>query len=128
MKSWMKKLIFIYLFVVVVVHVVPLGDDLDLTVNNSYIIEDLRLDHLLHGLIFVPVYFFIWSLIHSEHRWQRFIIALLLCTLFAVLAESLQILLSYRAFTVPDLLSNLFGVGVGLIFFSTLVSLRVIKP
>jgi len=126
-QQWIKKVSFIYFGFVLFLHVVPLGDDLDLTVNNSYILDGLRLDHLLHGLIFLPTYFFFRSWLH-ELQTQRSLIAVLLGILFGVFAESLQIFIPYRAFTLPDLMSNAIGALLGLLFFETLRYLHVVKP
>lgn len=126
--SGLKKIAWIYVVVVFALHVIPLGDDLDLTVNNSYILDGLRLDHLLHGCIFLPMYFFVRFILMEKTVGRSFLKALVIAMALAILAESLQLLIPYRAFTLYDLASNVLGVISGALFFETLRNLNVVKP
>jgi VanZ family protein len=110
----------IYLLIVFFLTIAPLGNNLNLTVQNSYVIERLRLDHLLHGLMFIPFFGLFFRAISIESLIKRFFLALFLSLGVAVIAELLQIFLPYRAFTFPDLQANLVGVFLGMILFGIL--------
>ena len=126
-RQFVKKLSFVYLGFVLFLHVVPLGDDLDLRVNNSYVLDTLRLDHLLHCILLMPTYFFLSALV-PKFCFRARLSVLLLSIAFAALAESFQILIPYRAFTLPDLIANTSGVVVGCIVFETSRILNIVKP
>lgn len=106
-----EKIRWIYLIIIALLHVIPLGNDLNLAVNNSYLFDGLRLDHMLHGMIFIPAYFFIQG--QSKTSLPKTLIFLSITLTFAALCEMLQIVLPYRAFTIPDLTANLLGAFIG---------------
>ncbi|MCC5918098.1 MAG: VanZ family protein [Cryomorphaceae bacterium] len=110
----------IYIAIIFILHCIPLGNDLNLSVQNSYVIERLRLDHLLHGLMFIPIFGLFFRAISIESLIKRFFFALFLSLGVATVAELLQIFLPYRAFTFPDLQANLVGVFLGMILFGIL--------
>ena len=80
---------------------------------NDIFVVHLRLDYLLHGLLFLPITFFL-------SRWPlsgyRFPVILLAALLFALFCEAVQYPLPYRAFNINDLIANLAGVVAGTIW------------
>ena len=111
-------LIFIYPFLVFLLAVLPINNKDDL-INQIYILN-IRLDHIIHFLIF-----FNWMILISLFsikktpgsikfqivRW--FFWGLLL----ALSSEGIQYFLNYRSFTFIDLLSNISGLLMGWLFF-----------
>jgi VanZ family protein len=126
-KVNMKRTVSLYLIGFLLIHVVPLSDDLNLTANNSYIIESLRLDHLLHSVMCLPMFYVIFNSLTINYVSNRFVIALALGLVMAAFAESLQLLLPYRAFTIPDLIANIAGVVVGLLVFLSSRIFNIVK-
>lgn len=112
--NWIK---YTYFSMIFLAHVLPLNSDFDFAMNNSYVLEGLRLDHLLHSLIFVPMYFFIQSYFVERNALKNIILSLFLGLFFGGLLECTQIFLPYRAFTLPDLFSNMIGVLIGFSLF-----------
>jgi len=106
----------IYIAFILILHCIPLGNDLNLSVQNSYVLERLRLDHLLHGLMFIPIFGLIFRALSIESGIKRFFLAFFLSLGVATVAEVLQIFLSYRAFTFQDLQANLTGVFLGITY------------
>ena len=94
--------------------VLPLNGFSSHALNNVYIVE-IRLDHLLHGILFLP-WFFISIHIYRLPVWVPIIVGLGL----ALSAEGVQYFLTYRAFNVNDMISNVIGVmlGLGILVFS----------
>ena len=74
----------------------------------------LRLDYLLHGVMFVP---FICLARRSPYRHFPGFLLLISALAFAAFCEIIQWPLSYRAFNVNDLVANLAGVLVGWLLF-----------
>lgn len=82
------------------------------TLNRTWVLH-IRLDHLLHALLFIP-----WMvLLHWRWKEKRsvgfFMLALGAGFLLAVISEGAQLVLPYRAFNVFDLLSNCVGLVIG---------------
>jgi len=80
--------------------------------NRTWVLH-IRLDHLLHALLFIP-----WMvLLHWRWKEKRsvgfFMLALGAGFLLAVISEGAQLVLPYRAFNVMDLVANWVGVVVG---------------
>jgi glycopeptide antibiotics resistance protein len=97
----------VYFFVLVVLVVVPL-DGLEVSLADVFVLE-LRLDYLLHLLVFMPL-MVLWRLGFPRHSvWVIMGTGLLL----AVGLEWIQYLLPYRSWNVNDAVANMAGVGLG---------------
>jgi VanZ family protein len=98
--------LFLYLITLVTVSVMPLGNAskelTDITVIR------IRGDYLLHMLVYLPM-ISLMLLSFPKWKWGMVVIALGL----GVGLEYLQMLLSYRAFNINDLVANLGGVVIG---------------
>ncbi len=97
----------LYLVSLAVMVVVPL-DGLNMSLADVFVLE-LRLDYLLHLLVFMPLVV-LWHLGFPRHPvWMVLGVGLAL----AVGLEGVQYLLSYRSFNVNDALANAAGIGAG---------------
>jgi glycopeptide antibiotics resistance protein len=102
-----KGLLGLYLVFLVVMVVVPLGE-LNTTLSDTFVFE-LRLDYLVHALVFVPVVV-LWKLGFPGHSlWKIAGVGMVL----AVGLEGVQYFLPYRSWNVNDAVGNVIGVGIG---------------
>ncbi len=108
----MTKYLFIfYLIGVVIVSTAPLGG-LSKAMNQVGVLS-IRLDYLLHALVFIPLFpLWRWGLSH-HNAWMVLFAGLLL----AIMTEAVQRYLPYRAYNINDLLANAAGVLVGVLLF-----------
>ena len=94
---------------------------LSITLVNSNIkmnlitikIFGIRLDYLLHVLLFVPWIILINWRWREKSRIELLMIMLVAGLLLAAISEGVQFILPYRSFNIFDLLSNFVGVGIG---------------
>jgi glycopeptide antibiotics resistance protein len=102
-----KGLLGLYLVFLVGMVVVPLGE-LNTTLSDTFVLE-LRLDYLVHALVFVPVVV-LWKLgFPGQSLWKIAGVGLVL----AVGLEGVQYFLPYRSWNVNDAVGNILGIGVG---------------
>ena len=103
-----------YIAFILLMVVLPLNGFSNFALNNVYVVE-VRLDHLLHGILFLP-WFFISICIYRLPVWLAIIAGIGL----AVAAEGVQYYLPYRAFNINDMISNVIGVmlWLGILVFS----------
>lgn len=95
-----------FLFLAILMWAPLNGFDVEL---NRYVIG-LRLDHLLHGSVFIPCTLFLWDLFGVDRRrW----VAWLCAVGVGMLTESVQALLPYRGFDPSDMIANFLGVSLG---------------
>ncbi|MDX1652419.1 MAG: glycosyltransferase [Brumimicrobium sp.] len=103
----------IYYLGLILLYVVPLDGKLNL---NQYSAQGFRMDHIIHALIFIPTPF-IMAPIFQKHTYYRILKIIFISLLIATIFETIHIPLSYRAFTLEDLMSNIFGVLIGSILY-----------
>ena len=97
-----------YIISLFLIAVLPFNSQSNIALNNLYVI-DIRLDHLLHSIVFIPALWVIYRV-----RKLPLGTSLLLALLLAITAEGIQFFLTYRAFNVNDMISNVIGVMLGL--------------
>lgn len=109
------KIFLIYLAVLVLLSSLPINST-GSTINHIFIVS-IRLDYLLHCIIYIPLVTILW--IEKEYEflvkpWKTILwIAAML--IFAAATEGIQYFLPYRAFNINDLISNCLGIILGLI-------------
>jgi glycopeptide antibiotics resistance protein len=113
----MKTMLYLYITGLILMSTVPLGW-LNKVLIENYVFQ-IRLDYLLHGLVFVPVVV-LWRLGFPRHPlW----VIMLLCAGLAAGLEGVQFLLPYRVWSINDAAGNMAGVVLGGVI-SALVSLK----
>lgn len=112
-QFYSKRILPVYLGTLFLVMVIPLGN-VSAQLNNFSVLQ-LRLDYLVHGLVFVPLVF-LWRMRFPGHSFW-----LILAGGLALASglEVIQYLLPYRAWNINDLVGNGAGVllGVGVLRF-----------
>lgn len=107
-------LIFLYPFLLFLFACLPINNESD-TLNHTYI-QNIRLDHVFHGLFFFP-WMFLPTLFSEKKSFENIkfpnLIWLLGGLMVAVLTEGIQYFLKYRSFTLTDLLFNISGLLLG---------------
>ncbi len=119
-----RLLFYVYLAGLIIATLFPFGDATQV-LDTVYILS-LRLDHLLHILVFfplVPVWLALWP---ASNKWLVFALGLFI----AVVAEGMHYVLPYRAFNPNDLLANLAGVVAGMLMLPLVSPLlkKISKP
>lgn len=115
------KLIYVpilYAFVLLLVAVLPINGK-QAAINHVFIF-DVRLDYILHSLLFVPwmvSVFFISKSNAYNVEIIDIVIWLLVGVWLTVFTEGVQLFISYRTFNYKDLISNFIGLFTGLIFY-----------
>ena len=116
----MKKLFWYWLIILLLINVIPLGNNLNTVIHKPSVFK-FRLDYLIHCcsfLIFIPLYFIEVKRggpIFSKKPVLKYI---LIVGSSAILFESIQYFLPYRTFNPMDLISNLNGAIIGTIIIS----------
>ncbi len=118
-----KKLFWYWLLILLVINVIPLGNDINKIIHKT--VFKFRLDYLIHFcsfLIFIPSYFIEvrrGGPIFSKKPVLKYI---LIVGSSAILFECIQYFLPYRTFNPMDLVSNLIGAIIGIIIISFFIS------
>lgn len=98
----------IYLCLLMIAYIFPQSKSITL---NNYNLLDIRLDHLFHVIALIPIPILIYIKIRKNRfKWS---VTLAASFLIAILLEFIHLLVPYRAFTFPDLISNGIGVMIG---------------
>ncbi|MCF8367457.1 MAG: VanZ family protein [Bacteroidales bacterium] len=87
-------------------------------INHTFVVS-IRLDYLLHCVVFIPWMLLLWKWTGVNFRISlgRSVLFILLSLLFAMCNEGVQYFLPYRAFNINDLLANGLGVLIGAVVF-----------
>ena len=118
----MKKLFWYWLIILLVINVIPLGNDINKIIHKP--VFKFRLDYLLHFisfLIFIPLYFIDMKRGGPIFSKKPVLKYLLIIGGAAVIFELIQYFLPYRTFNPMDLISNLTGAIIGTIIISFLL-------
>ena len=75
---------------------------------DNYILG-LRLDHLLHASVYIPIAIFLMDLAPRRRWWLLWIVSCII----GLLTEGGQWILPYRGFDINDMVANLIGVTLG---------------
>jgi len=110
-----KQLLAGYILLMIVLALLPINGK-NASMNHTYVL-DLRLDYLVHGLVFIPLITLACMAFPGYRRGKRFWQGFLLvcaCMVIAAFCEIIQYPLTYRTFNVNDLAANITGVLTGL--------------
>jgi len=109
-----------YVLTLLIIAVLPLNSSSSLTLNHTFVIH-IRLDHLLHSLLFLP-----WIIIATRYKQMSLPTAVISGLLIAFMTEGIQFILPYRSYNINDMISNFLGVLAGIIalFFTRLTSTK----
>ncbi len=122
-KKYITPILFSYLAVLLLVHILPINGK-ESVLNNNYILS-IRLDYLGHAIMFGVLT--ILGLIYVKKKRKSIsysVIAFSLFTLLlvAVSMEGLQYVISWRSFNVNDLVANGVGVGLAYVIFILIIN------
>ena len=108
----------------ILIAVLPINSS-ESVINHTFIVS-IRLDYLLHFAIFIPWVFFMQKDIQLNLRRvsTKTLVWIVAGIVFAAAMETIQYLLSYRAFNINDLLAN----GLGVVLGFVLMILGLFKP
>jgi glycopeptide antibiotics resistance protein len=116
--EYYRILFYSYTVLLVLLAVLPINSDTSSSLNNIFVVR-VRLDYLLHFIIFLP-----WMFLLRRVRGENFRDAplrtmglILLSVLFASSTELVQYFLAYRTFNINDLIANSLGVLLGAVVF-----------
>jgi glycopeptide antibiotics resistance protein len=107
----------LYIILTFSVFVIPLSDSINPKLEDSFLFEQIQLDHLFHGLLFMPLYSLLFLNLRNTNIKQPAFFALFYGFSFSLAVELIQIPLVYRSFTLYDLMANFIGFIAGAILF-----------
>lgn len=113
-----------YIIFIVLINMLPLNNS---SVNlDSFKVGSIKLEHLIHFFLYLPSIFFIFQLLPFVSSFllkYRLRLSIFLSLAFSIMSELIQIFLSYRSFSMNDLISNFFGAIIGSVLFIILKSI-----
>lgn len=112
-----KKLFWVYTVILILLSVLPINGS-GSAINHTFIIS-IRLDYLLHFVVYLPWMFFLRKMtgLTFAKELKQVLTLMMIAILFAFANEAMQYFLPYRAFNINDLLANGFGVLLGMVVF-----------
>ncbi len=116
-QGFVKALYWAFALFLVVMNIIPLGKA-DSSLSSKKV-SFLRLDYLVHAVImlgFAWIYLFAKCLRLQIFNSKEKLKLILIIFLFALLLESLQLLVPWRTFNPLDLYANLIGAALASIF------------
>jgi glycopeptide antibiotics resistance protein len=121
-SSVYRHLFYFYLFAVIGFSIIPLGNDPFL--SRVTVVDILRLDYLLHALLFIPLVS-LWRFGLPGHSWWIVVAGGLSLAAFC---ELIQLWVPYRGYNINDLIGNMTGMllGIPVYYFLTLPRVRKI--
>ncbi len=113
------KLALIYLYILIILSVIPTGDNI---VLNEIEVLSFRADYLVHCLIFLPWMILAWLDLNKKGvtsiiRFKYALIWFAAGLFIAISSEVVQIWLPHRSYNPVDLFYNVAGIGAGLFIF-----------
>ncbi len=110
----MKWLLYSYIILVIILHLIPTPGGLEI---SSAEVGFIRMDYLLHVLVFLPWMFFSLTFRHNQtaRKWSLHDPSVWfgLGILAATATEGIHYWLPYRSFNPVDMLANAAGVVIG---------------
>jgi glycopeptide antibiotics resistance protein len=106
-EAKMRWIFWCYLMALILISLLPLNSS-DRKINHIFLLQ-VRLDHLLHGVLFLP-----WAILQYRCLQSRLILVLITGLVGAIFLESIQYVTTYRTFNINDLIGNLSGFLFGM--------------
>ena len=97
-----------YLLFLILMAVLPLNSASSTSLNNLYVVR-VRLDYLLHAILFIP-WAFLYIIAFRPATLNAKLLMIGSGLLMAFATEGIQYFLTYRAYNINDLLANWLGV------------------
>lgn len=112
-----RTALIVYTIFLVLLSILPINSTSS-TINHTYVVK-VRLDYLLHYIVFFSWMFLVWISTNIGFRtdFRKTVFIIFLCLLFALVNELFQFFLPYRAFNINDLVANCIGVLLGSVLF-----------
>ena len=123
LKRNMRTLFFAYILFLIVIAIFPINSASSGALNNIYIIT-VRLDYLLHSILFIP-WIFLYLVTFRPATWCDKLIMIGSGLLMAFATEGIQYFLPYRAYNINDLLANILGILLG--SFALFINMRQLR-
>ena len=107
----LQRITVIYIILVFTVSVIPIGG-IGTSISNNDILS-LRIDYLLHALVFLP-FVALWKCSFPDHSlWLIIPLGLV----FAAVMEIIQYWIPYRSYNINDLIGNVLGIVIGILIY-----------
>jgi VanZ family protein len=113
------KLFNLYILFLVLLSVLPINSASSSSLNHIFVVS-IRLDYLLHCLVYIPLVVFTWAEKEIDVFKAPFkaFIWIVILLVFGAITEWVQYFLPYRAFNINDLLANSLGVVIGFVIIT----------
>ena len=121
----MKPILIIYLIVVIAGATLPINGTSS-TLNNNYILS-IRWDYIVHVMVYMPLFPLLNKTLNLKTKSLDFK-AIIVAVLLATTLEAIQYIIPWRAFNVNDLISNILGVGIGVLLWTVIKNNKIILP
>jgi len=92
--------------------VLPINGTTNTTLTDVFLVR-IRLDHLLHAILFIP-WVFLSFITFRPVKWDEKLMLVVYGMLMAFATEGVQYFLTYRSYNINDLIANWMGVVVGM--------------
>ena len=119
-KKKSRIIFWCYFFFLILIAILPVNNVSSGTLNCVFIVR-VRLDYLLHSLLFIP-WIFLYTVTFRREKISDKLIMVIAGLLMAFATEGVQYFLTYRAYNINDLLANFLGVLLG--SFALLINLK----
>lgn len=114
-KRTLKVFFILYCTILFLLAILPINCEPS-SLNDIYIVK-IRLDYLLHALIFLPflllAMFSLSGAFQQKRKVKKILSLIILGMIFAIITEGIQFYLPYRTFNINDLIANTLGVILG---------------
>lgn len=100
-----KYIFWFYLVFLIAVSLMPLGS-VNQSLSESQAVS-VRLDYLLHGLVYLPLASFLWFVTRS------YVVIIVTAIALALGMELAQLLVEHRTYNINDLIANVLGAIAG---------------
>lgn len=97
--------LFVYAILLLILYSIPFNSQVTL---NEHHVAGMRLDHLLHLLLFIPI-----PLLVRKTLFRNPVRVTLLLVLAAVIVEGMHLIVPERSFSVFDIFANVTGILIG---------------